>query len=321
MDKDSSHLFEVLFHLQIQADGARATNDSKKSPLKIVQNKVRNYQGRREQRRLYFPFPFLWHGSRSSAHPELSSTEGPIHTPVFMHRTPSPRPGWECDGEEGRSSHGVAGQGFEQPHRVKGLPACDKGVGRDGLLRLLPTQTGWNGSTLPTFPTPSPYPTQKRWKRKPTLGNYTSINSLQICWAEPCGTIKTSSLPVGWVLLQENRLFPANSMNTRYCFLPRQLCSQREGKFAVIPLLVTYRGLVSNHVVRTLAATEPPSGTACRGLSRGEARQPQQRPRGETRRAADLRKPQTPQSDAPLFVPRLAEGSARSRPQSNVLLK
>lgn len=32
MDRDSSYLFEVLFHLQIQADGAWATNDSKNHP-------------------------------------------------------------------------------------------------------------------------------------------------------------------------------------------------------------------------------------------------------------------------------------------------
>lgn len=46
------------------------------------------YQGGREQKSLDFPFPFLWHSSRSAAHrkdPRCCAEQGPCLHPMFVH--------------------------------------------------------------------------------------------------------------------------------------------------------------------------------------------------------------------------------------------
>lgn len=90
-----------------------------------------------------------------------------------------------------------------------------------------PTGWSWDGekemcSAVPTFSTSSMCIQPKKKKKKTTLGNDIFINCTLNCSAQPCGTTETFSLPVRWVVLHENWLFQANSINTCQCFLMRQ---------------------------------------------------------------------------------------------------
>lgn len=228
------------------------------------------YQGRREQKRLYFSFPFLRHSSRGS---ELGARQ---------HQGLHPRPIFKN-------------------------------------LSLLPP-TGWSwaeemGSALPTFSTP--YMCIQPKKNKTTLRNDIFIKCSLNCWVQLCSTTETFSLPVRWVVLHENWLFQANSINTCHCFLMRQYpaiqCTST-GKPALLSLpvvMMLYPCLTT--LVQTLGEAEIPFRTCC-GVWGGVRDCV-----GETCRAAQLCKPQIPQSTVPVQC--LAEGTVHSHPQSNAVLK
>lgn len=172
-----------------------------------------------------------------------------------------------------------------------------------------------NGLSTPHFlHTMHVYPTKKT---KTTLRNDICIKCSLNCSVQPCSTTETFSLPVRWVVLHENWLFPANSINTCHCFLMRQYPAiQRTsaGKPALLSLpfvMMLYPCLTT--LVQTLGEAESPFRTCC-GVW-GGARDCV----AETCRAAQLCKPQIPQSTVPVQC--LAEGTVHSHPQSNAVLK
>lgn len=105
MDKDSSYLFEVLFHLQIQADGARATNDWKKSPLKIVQNEVGIYQGgNRKAMTSHSRFSGTAPGAPLTPRTHSAVQDKDCLHPTFVHLSPLRHVEREWNGKEGKGS-------------------------------------------------------------------------------------------------------------------------------------------------------------------------------------------------------------------------
>lgn len=181
------------------------------------------YQGRRQQKRLYFPFPFLRHSSRSSAQPELCSTKDPIHTP-FSRTSP-------CHLTQ--SGAEMAKRKWAQHSPLSPHQAC----------------------------------VSHQKKKKNTLGNNIFINCTPNCSAQPCGTTETFSLPVRWVVLHENWLLQANSINTCHCFLMRQYpalsctCAGKPGLLS-LPCLWWCCTPCLTTLIQTLGEAGSPSRTA-----------------------------------------------------------
>lgn len=86
---------------------------------------------------------------------------------------------------------------------------------------------------------PTPHP----GKKKSTLGNCTSVNSIKTCLAEPCGTIKLGESPsqagrTSWKLTSPSKFYKYLSLVPPGVTHRTILCFQQEAKFAVILLFV-----------------------------------------------------------------------------------